>query len=102
MHRYNFVPEELRFGHKLSYDRLKTFGCEADAHVLKDLHAKLDPKARRCIFIGYGLDGLFGYCLWDLESQLVIDSTDVVFDETKMHRKLVKEIEFQKVTFFNV
>ena len=48
------VLEELWSGHKLSYDRLKTFGCEAYAHVPKELRAKLDPRARKCIFIDYG------------------------------------------------
>ena len=60
--------KELWSGHKLSYNRLKTFGCEAYSHVPKELCAKLAPKARRCIIIGYGQDGQFGYCLWDLES----------------------------------
>lgn len=59
------VPEELLTGHPMSYHGLKTFGCEAYAHVPKELHAKLNKKSRKCIFIGYGLDGQFGYCLWD-------------------------------------
>ena len=76
------VPEELWLGHNISYDRLCTFGYEAYAHVPKELHAKLDSKSQNCIFIGYGLDGHFGYQLWDLESQSVICNNDVVFNET--------------------
>ena len=33
------VPEELWSRHPVSYHRLKTFGCEAYAHVPKELHA---------------------------------------------------------------
>ena len=43
------VPEELWLGHPVSYQRLRTFGCEAYAHVPKELRAKLDPKSRKCI-----------------------------------------------------
>ena len=51
------VPEELWSRHLVSYQRLKTFGCEAYAHMPKELRAKLDPKSRKCIFVGYGMDG---------------------------------------------
>ena len=86
------VPEELWSGHPVSYQRLRTFGCEAYAHVPKELRAKLDPKSRKCIFVGYGMDGQFGYRLWDPESQKVIRSSDVVFNETKMHKQPEKEV----------
>ena len=48
------VPKELWSKNKLSYDKLWTFDCEAYAHVPKEPHAKLDPRARKCIFVGYG------------------------------------------------
>ena len=71
----------------MSYDQLRTFGCEAYVHVPRELHAKLDPKSHKFIFIGYGLDGQFGYHLWDLESRSILhSSSDVVFNETKMHK----------------
>ena len=93
------IPEELWSGHSLSYDKLRTFGCEAYVHVPRELRANLDPKSRKCIFVGYGLDGQFGYRLWDPESRSILCSNDVVFNETKMHRKPVKEVEYHKVTF---
>ena len=62
------VHEELWSGHLVSYQRLRFFGCEAYVHVPKELHAKLDPKSRKCIFVGYGMDGQFGYHLWDPKS----------------------------------
>ena len=84
------------------YHRLKTFSCEAYAHVSKEFRAKLDLKLRKCIFIGYGLDCQFGYRLWDPESRSIIRCSDVVFNETKMHKQPMKEVKFQKVTFFDV
>ena len=57
--------EELWSGHKISYDRLHNFGYEAyAAHVPKELHAKLDLKSQKCIFIGYP-DGTKAWRFWD-------------------------------------
>lgn len=82
------MPKELWKKHPLSYHRLKTFGCEAYAHVPKKLHAKLNPKSQKCIFIGYGLlDGQFGYHPWNPESWTIIHSSNVVFNETKVHKQ---------------
>ena len=44
---------------------LRVFGCEAYVHIPKTLRKKLDDKCRKCIFLGYGIDGQFGYRLWD-------------------------------------
>ncbi|KAK8564769.1 hypothetical protein V6N12_058351 [Hibiscus sabdariffa] len=49
----------------MSYDHLYLFICKAFVHVPKDERSKLDAKTRQCIFIGYGLDGEFGYRLYD-------------------------------------
>ena len=59
------VPDRVWFGKDVSYDHLRVFGCKAFVHVPKDERSKLDAKARQCIFIGYGLDGEFGYRLYD-------------------------------------
>ena len=45
---------------------------------------EFDYKCRKCIFLGYGIDGQFGYLLWDLHICIVVRSRDVVFDEEKM------------------
>ena len=51
-----------------SYDHLCVFGCEAFVHVPKENHLKLNPKTRKCIFLGYGDSREMGYRLWDLEA----------------------------------
>ena len=43
-----------------------------------------------------------GYRLWNPESHKVIRSSHVIFNESKMHKKPIKEIEFRKVTFEDI
>ncbi|KAK8564767.1 hypothetical protein V6N12_058349 [Hibiscus sabdariffa] len=59
------VLDKVWFGKDVSYDHLRVIGCKVFVHVLKDERSKLDAKTRQCIFIGYGLDGEFGYRLYD-------------------------------------
>jgi hypothetical protein len=55
---------EVWMGKNPSLQHLHVFGCEAYAHVPKEKWSKLDNKAVKCIFIGYGV-GVKGYKLWD-------------------------------------
>jgi len=94
------VAKEAWSGKKPSYNHLRIFGCEAFAHVLKELRKKLDPKSRKCIFMGYGETGEMGYRLWDPESKKIIRSHDVVFfNEKQMHKTTAQDSDMRKVTF---
>ncbi|KAG8479560.1 hypothetical protein CXB51_029173 [Gossypium anomalum] len=75
------VPDRVWFGKDVSYDHLRVFSCKAFVHVSKDERSKLDAKTRQCIFIGYGLDGEFGYRLYDPVQKKLVRSRDVVFIE---------------------
>ena len=79
-------PEEVWSGKKPSYDHLRVFGCEAYVHVPSDKCSKLEPKSKKCIFMGYGENGKMGYHLWDLEARKIVRSSDVIFNEKKMHK----------------
>ncbi|KAK8498600.1 hypothetical protein V6N12_066970 [Hibiscus sabdariffa] len=48
---------------------------------ITDERSKLDSKTRQCIFIGYGLDGEFGYRLYDPVQKKLVRRQDVVFIE---------------------
>ena len=46
---------------------LTVFGCAAYTHVPKDERKKLDPKAKRCIFLGYAAQRK-GYRLYNMKT----------------------------------
>lgn len=77
----NKTPEEAYSNNKPDLSHLRVFGCDAYA-LLQDGHRhKMDPKSRRCVFIGYtAVPGT--YRLYDPVTHKVIISRDVVFDET--------------------
>ena len=66
------VPQALWKGKEQTYDRLCIFGSEAYAFIPMEKRTKLAPHATKCIFLGYGTDGEFGYRLWDPENRKLI------------------------------
>ena len=46
-------PEEAFTGRKTSVNHIRTFGCVAYAHIPKETRGKLEPNARKTIFVGY-------------------------------------------------
>ena len=74
------TPYEAWTGNRPNVSNLRVFGCDAYPHVPKDERRKMDPKARRSVFLGYE-DGVKGYRLYDREKQRVFYSRDVIFNE---------------------
>jgi transposase InsO family protein len=50
---HGMTPEEKFTGKKTDVSHLIMFGCIAYVHVPEEKRSKLDPKAEKCIFIGY-------------------------------------------------
>ena len=93
------VAEMVWTGKPSLYKHLRVFGCEAYSHIPKQLRNKLEPKSRKCIFLGYGESGEMGYRLWDPESRTLLCSNDVYFNEAKFHAKPKKVEEIKRVVF---
>jgi hypothetical protein len=53
---HGMTPEEKFTGKKPDVSHLRVFGCIAYVHILDEKRSKLDPKAEKCIFIGYSLE----------------------------------------------
>ena len=87
------VPEEVWSGKPPSYKHMRVFGCEAYCHVPKEFRDKLSPKSKKCIFLGYGKPSEMGCRLWDPKTRKIIHSSDVYFNEEKMHKGPIKTIK---------
>ena len=89
---HGMTPEERYTGRKPDISHLKIFGCIAYVHVSDELRSKLDPKAEKCIFIGYSLQQK-GYKCYNPSTRKFTVSRDVVFDEMSSWYKPVNVID---------
>jgi hypothetical protein len=91
------TPFELRFGRKPSVSYLRPFGCKC--FILKHCNLdKFESRSSDSILLGYTPHGR-SYRVFNLETNTIIESYDVTFDETApCHRDVFecagdKEIE---------
>ena len=73
------TPIEVWSGSPADYSQ-RVFGCTAYAHVD---NGKLEPRAVKCIFLGYK-SGVKGFKLWNPQTQKVVISRNVIFNESAM------------------
>ena len=76
----NKTPFEVWSGKPATYSNLGIFGCPAYYHVSE---GKLEPRARKGLFMGYGA-GVKGYKIWSPSECKVIISRSVAFNENSM------------------
>ena len=74
------TPVEAWTGKQPHVQHLRVFGCDAYAHVPRDERDKLDPKVKKCWFLGYGVTTK-AYRLYDRCKRRTIFSRDVTFSE---------------------
>uniref|UniRef100_A0A2N9HC61 Integrase catalytic domain-containing protein n=1 Tax=Fagus sylvatica TaxID=28930 RepID=A0A2N9HC61_FAGSY len=84
------VAEEVWTGQEVDYSFMRIFRCPAYVHISSEDRSKLDPKSKKCIFLGFK-KGVKGYKLWDPVAQKVVISRDVVFDEKSMTKAFKEE-----------
>jgi len=92
---HDMTPKEKFTGKRSDVSHLKVFGCIAYVHVPNERRLKLDPKAEKCIFIGYSLEQK-GYRCFNPSTRKLQVSRDVVFDEMVSWYpplKIVKDVE---------
>ncbi len=75
----NQTPKEKFTGKKLDVSHFRVFGYIIYVHVPDEKRSKLDPKAKKCIFIEYSLEQK-GYRCFNPSTQKLQMNRDV-FDE---------------------
>jgi hypothetical protein len=95
--RKSFRQEENRITESCRYSDAKhTQLCQGTSVV------KLSHGHGNVFSLGCGLDRSFSYRLWDLETYEVVRSSDVVFNESAMHKATERPIELRRVTFVDI
>src|SRR4051812_47526027 len=85
------TPYELWFGKKPKLSFLKVWGC--DAYVKKLQPEKLEPKAEKCVFIGYRKE-IVGYSIYLKSEGKVFVAKNGTFLEKEF---LSKELSARKI-----
>lgn len=70
---------EVLKGKKLNLSHLKVFGCTCFVHIQSSHHDKLDPRAVKCVFLGYSSTQKWYQC-YNPKTNKIVVSRDVKFE----------------------
>jgi len=87
---------ELMFGEKPNIKNLRVFGFICYVHIPDSQRSKLDPKARKCIFVGYD-ERKKGWKCMDLKTHRFVVSRDVGFDVSHLSYGVASKGEGSKI-----
>ena len=73
-------PFEVLKGRKIDINHLRIFGCTCFVHVQSKDRDKFDPRASKCVFLGYSSTQK-GYKCYNVSTRKMFVSRDVRFDE---------------------
>ncbi|KAK9120307.1 hypothetical protein Syun_017924 [Stephania yunnanensis] len=77
-------PFEFLYDKKPNVNYFRVFGSTCYVHIPKSNRTKLDPRAKKCIFVGYDTYKKGWRCM-DPETKKYVTSRDVVFDEVSFY-----------------
>jgi hypothetical protein len=86
----NTTPHEIWICKKPDVGHLRVFGSKCWYTIPKENIKKLDDRTSEAIMIGYPKNTK-GYKLWDLKTQKVIISRDVLFKEEKQSTEICEQ-----------
>ena len=69
--------------------QLRIFGCVSYVHIDAENRYKLDPKSKKCVFIGYGINDSNNH-FGDIKNHKAM-SRDMVFNENVMYKDMMNE-----------
>ncbi|KAL2250124.1 UNVERIFIED_CONTAM: Retrovirus-related Pol polyprotein from transposon RE2 [Sesamum indicum] len=84
------TPYELLYKKKPTYEHIKVFGCLCFAANVFPFKKKFEPRATRCIFLGY-VQGIKGYKVMDLSTRKIHVSRDIIFHEDTYPFKTIND-----------
>ena len=79
-------------------NHFKFFGCLAYVRIPDQNRQKLDAKSESCVFVGYS-EEIKAYMLFNLNTNKIFVSRDVIFDEGGKYGHKKKHVEKPKISF---